>query len=70
MNHDAGQPLKTNDPQSCDAKDVDLQRRIERIRKNKSSFKTPSAVQGLGTTWENWVSSGIGLGFPESNLPT
>ena len=33
-----------------------LQSRIEKIRKHKEQFKTPCVVQGLGTTWENWVS--------------
>jgi hypothetical protein len=30
-----------------------LQSRIEKVKKQ---FKTPCVVQGLGTTWENWVS--------------
>jgi hypothetical protein len=33
-----------------------LQSRIEKVRKHKDQFKTPCVVQGLGTTWENWVS--------------
>ena len=34
----------------------ELSKRIEKIRRNKAMFKTPSSVQGLGTTWTNWVS--------------
>jgi hypothetical protein len=33
-----------------------LQSRIEKVKKHKEQFKTPCVVQGLGTTWENWVS--------------
>jgi hypothetical protein len=29
---------------------------IEKVKKHKEQFKTPCVVQGLGTTWENWVS--------------
>jgi len=33
-----------------------LQSRIEKVKQHKEQFKTPCVVQGLGTTWTNWVS--------------